>query len=189
MVSVTGLTEEKMVEIDGLSIVDSDVVGNNLILTRRDGSTVDAGSVKGVDGGGGVLGDKYFARSTSTQSLTTGVITDVTSYAFVSGLSTLFTIGSGTTFTANQAGLYYIKHAVYFGSGGSTSRRISLIYLNGVEIRRVDTGSRGSNDLVGVTTMVNLAIGDVLNFKAYQNSGAAVSLVSSGHDVRIVKIM
>jgi WD40 repeat protein len=47
MATVTGLTAERMEEIDGQSITNGEVVGNNLILKRRNNQTVDAGNVRG----------------------------------------------------------------------------------------------------------------------------------------------
>lgn len=48
MATVTGLTAERMLEIEDNSIVGGEVVGGNLILTKHDGSTIDAGPVVGV---------------------------------------------------------------------------------------------------------------------------------------------
>lgn len=45
MATVTGLTAERMEEIIDKTVVDANVVSNNLILTLEDGSTIDAGSV------------------------------------------------------------------------------------------------------------------------------------------------
>lgn len=53
MATVTGLTKERMQEIIDATIVDADVVGDNLILTKEDGSTIDAGNVRGPAGTGG----------------------------------------------------------------------------------------------------------------------------------------
>lgn len=50
MAQVTGLTAERMLEIEAASIVDGEVVGDNLILTRHDESTIDAGNVRGPEG-------------------------------------------------------------------------------------------------------------------------------------------
>lgn len=54
--TVTGLTAERMLAIEAASIVDGGVVVNNLILTRHDGSTIDAGSVRGPTGSTGPTG-------------------------------------------------------------------------------------------------------------------------------------
>jgi hypothetical protein len=53
MATVTGLTAERMLEIEGASIVDGEVVGDHLILTRHDGTQIDAGSVVGPPGPSG----------------------------------------------------------------------------------------------------------------------------------------
>lgn len=56
MATVTGLTAERMIEIEEKSIVDGDVVGGNLILTRYDGTQINAGSVIGPEGPEGPVG-------------------------------------------------------------------------------------------------------------------------------------
>lgn len=50
MATVTGLTADRMLAIEGASVVDGEVVGTNLILTKHDGSTIDAGPVTGPVG-------------------------------------------------------------------------------------------------------------------------------------------
>lgn len=54
MATVNGLTAERMLEIEAASIVDGEVVGDNLILTKHDGTTINAGSVRGPTGSPGV---------------------------------------------------------------------------------------------------------------------------------------
>lgn len=61
MATVTGLTAARMLEIEAASVVDGDVVGDNLVLTRHDGSQIAAGNVRGpqgVPGTPGVKGDQ-----------------------------------------------------------------------------------------------------------------------------------
>ena len=53
MATVTGLTAERMLAIEGASVVDGEVIGNNLILTKHDGSQIDAGPVIGPQGPAG----------------------------------------------------------------------------------------------------------------------------------------
>lgn len=43
MATITGLTAERMLEIEGQSVVSGEIVNNHLILTKFDGTTVDAG--------------------------------------------------------------------------------------------------------------------------------------------------
>ena len=54
MSSVTGLTADRMLAIEAASVVDGEVVGNDLILTRHDGVTINAGNVRGATGAPGV---------------------------------------------------------------------------------------------------------------------------------------
>lgn len=56
MATITGLTAERMAEIEGASVVDGDVVDGNLILMRNNGETIDAGSVIGPPGPVGPAG-------------------------------------------------------------------------------------------------------------------------------------
>ena len=45
MATVTGLTAERMLEIEGATVVSGAIVGGHLILTRFDGTTVDSGAL------------------------------------------------------------------------------------------------------------------------------------------------
>lgn len=47
---ITGLTATRMLAIEASSVVSGAVVGNNLILTKHDGSTINAGNVRGAQG-------------------------------------------------------------------------------------------------------------------------------------------
>lgn len=56
MATVTGFTAERMLIIENSTVVDGDVVGDNLILKTRDGTEIDAGSVRGEKGDTGPIG-------------------------------------------------------------------------------------------------------------------------------------
>jgi len=56
MATVTGLTAARMAEIEAASIVDGEVVGDNLILTKFDDTTINAGNVRGPQGDTGAAG-------------------------------------------------------------------------------------------------------------------------------------
>lgn len=45
MATVTGLTAERMLEIEGASVVSGEIVADHLILTKFDGTTIDAGEL------------------------------------------------------------------------------------------------------------------------------------------------
>jgi len=57
MATVTSYTANRMKEIEDTTIVDGDVVAGELILTRRDGITINAGDVVGPQGNPGPQGD------------------------------------------------------------------------------------------------------------------------------------
>jgi hypothetical protein len=59
VVVVTGLTADRMRDIEAASVVDGNVVGNDLVLVRRDGQTMNAGSVRGNPGAVGPAGGYY----------------------------------------------------------------------------------------------------------------------------------
>jgi hypothetical protein len=50
MTTVTGLTAARMLDIEQNSVVDGSVVGDNLILEKQHGQTIDAGNVRGPAG-------------------------------------------------------------------------------------------------------------------------------------------
>lgn len=57
MATVTGFTAERMLVIENETVVDGEVVGDNLHLLRRDGVPIDAGNVRGATGAQGPKGD------------------------------------------------------------------------------------------------------------------------------------
>jgi len=56
MATVTVFTAERMQAIEDSCIIDGDVVGDNLILTRFDTTTINAGNVRGPTGSTGASG-------------------------------------------------------------------------------------------------------------------------------------
>lgn len=58
MATVTGFTAARMQEIEDTTIVDGNIVGDNLILQRRDLVNIDAGNVRGATGPTGATGSQ-----------------------------------------------------------------------------------------------------------------------------------
>jgi microcystin-dependent protein len=56
MATVTGLTADRMLEIEAASIIDGEIVDGKLILTKHDGTQIDAGNVEGPAGPPGPQG-------------------------------------------------------------------------------------------------------------------------------------
>lgn len=70
MATITGLTADRMQEIIDATIVDVDVISGNLILTKEDGSTINAGSVIGPTGATGATGATGVAGPTGPTGAT-----------------------------------------------------------------------------------------------------------------------
>ncbi len=66
MATVTGYTSTRMKEIEDAAIIDGDVVGNDLILTRYDTTQINAGNVRGIQGIPGPAGLTSIEVVTST---------------------------------------------------------------------------------------------------------------------------
>lgn len=56
MATVTSFTAERMLQIENTTVVDGEVVGDNLHLLQRDGTPIDAGNVRGATGAPGPPG-------------------------------------------------------------------------------------------------------------------------------------
>lgn len=56
MATITGLTAARMLAIEAASVIAGIITGDNLILTKRDGTTINAGNVRGPQGVQGVPG-------------------------------------------------------------------------------------------------------------------------------------
>lgn len=62
MVTINGYTAEHMQEIEDTCIVDGTITGDNLILSQRDGTPIDAGNVRGPTGSPGATLAQLDAR-------------------------------------------------------------------------------------------------------------------------------
>lgn len=67
MATVTGMTAARMLGIENASVVDGNVVGNNLILVTHGGTNIDAGNVRGPIGPSGAA--HIICTSTTRPSL------------------------------------------------------------------------------------------------------------------------
>jgi microcystin-dependent protein len=50
MATVTGLTAERMIEMENATVIDGDIISDHLILVTRGGTPIDAGNVRGAVG-------------------------------------------------------------------------------------------------------------------------------------------
>ncbi|MET0786817.1 MAG: hypothetical protein ABWY25_08940 [Paenisporosarcina sp.] len=113
MATVTGYTAERMKEIEDTSVVNGNVVGNDLILVSRDGKQLNAGNVRGPQGIVGPTGPTSIVPCLSTArpvggSLFTGLAiyeTDTKRFYIYNGSSWVYSGGlwvcTSTTRPAN----------------------------------------------------------------------------------------
>lgn len=66
MGEVTSYTAERMQQIEDAAVIDGNIVGDDLVLVRFDGSTILAGNVRGPQGPAGSTGDTAILVVTST---------------------------------------------------------------------------------------------------------------------------
>lgn len=119
MASVTGFTAEHTQTLVDSTIVDGDVIGDDLILTRRDGITINAGNVRGATGPAGAdaaTGDVNPTAGTTPIRGTGGVVkggtpsatNDLTTKAYVDGLRAGTELGNAVNLnTLTTTGYYY----------------------------------------------------------------------------------
>lgn len=121
MATVTVLTAARMLAIEAASVVDGDIVGDNLILTKHDGSTINAGSVRGPQGIQGPAGDVSTAQleAAVNEAVPVGTIVDYISTTVPTGWLAL----TGQTITGGQT-LYPLLWAVLPASMKSGSNII-----------------------------------------------------------------
>lgn len=74
MITVTGLTAERMKAIEAASVISGRISGDNLILTTYGGSEVDAGNVRGALGPTGPTGISLWL---TTQPITTNITDNI----------------------------------------------------------------------------------------------------------------
>lgn len=83
MATVTSLTAARMLASEANTIISGEVVGDDLILEKQGGSTVNAGNVRGPEGDAGPTGDEGPQGPRGTQIFT--VDEDVTNISEVPG--------------------------------------------------------------------------------------------------------
>lgn len=192
MATVTGMTAAAMLAIANTVVTGGSVDGaGHLILSLRGGGTIDAGLVKGPQGDPGVDAPSnlyWTGTSASAASIPNGAFTTVTGWGTSESNNTPYSALTGGVFTMNKAGFYQFSATVTWDqvSGG---RRILTLYKNGAEQRRIDISSATSYAVIGMNHAMGVVVGDTVEFKVYQNSGAALALQASpGHRCDMIRI-
>lgn len=163
MATINGLTAERMLEIEAASIVDGDVSGDNLFLYRKDGTPINAGSVRGPQGVDGPMGHPL-AVVTAQPVLDVGIINQIRAGRQLSpadftnlGLNTPLGLWNGSTVADSSGNGRNLtnKGSVPFGVGingaaatayslaGSSSQGLYIVDTGAADPFRIRTGSIG----------------------------------------------
>jgi len=96
-------------------------------------------------------------------------------------------MGSGSTVTVVSTDIYELGCSFRFASN-ATGNRMARILVNGSELTSfVIPGIASFNTTAGLVVKTKLNSGDQVQFTAYQNSGAALSLTGSGNKAWAMK--
>lgn len=174
MGTVTSLTAERMQEIIQEQIVDADIVGGNLILTRADGSTIDAGPTAGA----GTIPYALVTKS-AVQSIPNGSDTVLSFDTETKDNNAIHDNAvNNSRLTAKSAGLYLVQGLVTWDSNNTGVRDV-LIKKNGTQISRVNMMSAsGQNSFQNISKMVEMAVDEYVELQVFQNSGSSRSIQS-----------
>jgi len=145
MATITGLTAERMLEIEGSSVVDGDIVGNNLILTKQDGTTIDAGPVVGPAGPTGPAGPAGFSAIPGEVRMWSGLtLPAIGSYGrWVWADGAVYPVSSHPLAAANIASQWRTAHGAS-DPGGANFRVPDLRGLTPVTLDQMPGGSRAN---------------------------------------------
>lgn len=182
MATVTGFTADRMLAIENGTVVDGSVVGDNLILTTKGGTNIDAGNVRGPAGGAAVF-SRY--ESNVTFSVPNSVWTNIPTWARVTGAATA-TVTAGGVFKVTVDGLYQLNASAMF-EANSVGRRIYRITVNGTMWRQIDVKGDTYTQAQVVDT-IPLTTTDSVEFQVYQTSGAARN-INGGTNASVMTIL
>lgn len=163
-----------------------DITGGVISVVAGANVTVDAGGISAT----GTLGlpTQIFAeyRSNAGQTIANNALTIVDFEDVATDSHSAVTTGASWKFTAPRAGKYMINGSVLFSNGGgwgsAETARVD-IYKNGSLNRSVgwdgQDNAHGNYVRVPFSCVVDLANGDYIDARVFQNSGASLSLYAN----------
>lgn len=170
MATITGFTADRMSAIEAASVVSGVVNSDHLILTKHDGSTIDAGDVRGPKGDTGPEGAQgtqgpqgiqgiqgvqgppgpgvpsyalsaHYTGSPASTAYVNQMPFNVIDYAVADALASDMNLNTGL-WTCRIAGIYNVSAGVLLHIGNNPCRIFPSIYRNASEyIRGTDTGA------------------------------------------------
>lgn len=183
---IQSFTAARMAAIENALTVGAAIISNELILTRKDGATINTGNVKGPTGDAG--GAAKFYSATTQESflyLPNATWTNTWGWAFTEGTETLFTINTDTStgdavdsFIVTETGLYLANFSYTFYDDGYAApcRHFVGFFINDTTQNSAwqNFGPQASNSAyltIQVCTVIDLVAGQKVHCKMYQDSG------------------
>ncbi len=148
-------------------------------------------------GGAPITGQPYLeVSSTLGQSIPNNLTTIVLYSTVVTDTDSGYSVGTGRyTVPAGKGGHYLVCAIAQFsaaGAGAVAMQENLYLFQNGVTLSALDFESLNpgttyaANNCVGGSSIVNAAPGDILDVRAYQNSGGAITLTTANIFNRLV---
>lgn len=120
------------------------------------------------------------AARTSDAAIATGSVTDLSWTGADTTLAGI-TVATNTVFTVPRAGRYQVTYGLVWATSGAGARN-TWVEKNGTT--RVIEADLGGSSAGGVTTggsrVLDLAAGDTLKVRVFQNSGGTLAITGSG---------
>lgn len=202
MAEVSGLTAQRMLEIEGQSVVDGEVIGDDLFLVRYDESVINAGNVRGAQGPQGADGVSYASNSSGLVSSGT-VSAPHNTWTRMIGLvpdAAYPTIGNkvtngGAIIRVHETGLYLCIGTVQTPPNGTGRRGIafdnnpspSAAYANTQHANMIQAPSSNAYTN-GVNPLYCQAL-DYIRMWVWQDSGSALNVGGSATTfIKVVKL-
>ena len=130
--------------------------------------------------GASFVGCRVIPSSDKSISNSTATVLDFGSESFdSSGFHDNTTNNSRITIPSGKAGKYLVQICAAFASNGNGTRQ-SFIYKNGASILYFEQQSGSGNTSPNNSVVLDLAVGDYLQFYVSQNSGSSINVFSSG---------
>lgn len=198
MATVDGLSKARMLAIEGASVVDGAVVGDDLILEKFNGSTINAGNVRGPQGVQGDPGTDG-TDGTSYSPHTAGRISSVAQSAANASWTRLTSMVADSTYPTigtkvspqagsiqvTETGLYMCLGGITFAANASNRRGIAFdsnasagaAYAN-VQHAGVFSTSSSTPTITGFQFLYCNA-NDHIRMFAFQDSGGSLNFGGS----------
>lgn len=170
MATVTGLTAERMLEIEAASIVDGAVVLDHLILKRHDDTEIDAGDVRGSQGIQGVPGDVWVPPAWQAWAPVydggTMTVTDGTGGHPSGNLCRYMVLGKTC----------FVQHGRVLNKGGTASGLITLTLPVAPKYGRAMFAATADNGIANAGIFDSFAVMSVMKPPAWDTGVAAFAL-------------